>query len=267
MSPIKLLSSRSLSIQTSAQCLLIIAGFSSWSIANHYPPWVGFHNELAGFVWALVIALYLIIRKPAAYSVRRIHWSGADTIMMMVLSIITLQLSLGLLAYADAGLLGVYYLLVGYVINLACRASLFEDSQFKTLLNTVICTTFSAGIFAGYIVLYQLFGLNYLTIFAMDHSSTSQLYGNIGQPNHTATLVLIALVCALAFYERNVIGKACLGVVCTFFLLTIVLVESRTGLLSLFVLMAWWAVSKKRIGLRLSLSAMVCGALIYGALL
>lgn len=267
MSPIKLLSSRSLSIQTSAQCLLIIAGFSSWSIANHYPPWVGFHNELAGFVWALAIALYLIIRKPAAHSVRRIHWSGADTIMVMALSIIALQLSLGLLAYADAGLLGVYYLLVGYVINLACRASLFEDSQFKTLLNTVIWTTFSAGIFAGYIVLYQLFGLNYLTIFAMDHSSTSQLYGNIGQPNHTATLVLIALVCALACYERNVIGKACLGVVCTFFLLTIVLVESRTGLLSLFVLMAWWAVSKKRIGLRLSLSAIVCGALIYGALL
>jgi Virulence factor membrane-bound polymerase, C-terminal/O-Antigen ligase len=267
MSPIRLPGSRSVSIQTFVKFLLICAGFSSWSIANHYPPWVGFHNELAGFAWALLIALYFVVTQPEIHWVRRIQWSAADTIIVVALSAVALQQSLGLIAYADSALLGVYYLLVGYVINLACRASLFDDSQLETLLNTVIWTTFSAGLFAGYIVLYQLFGLNYLTIFAMDHPTTSQLYGNIGQPNHTATLIVISIVCALACYERNIIGKACLAVACSFFLLTIVLVESRTGLLSLLVLAGWWAISKKRIELRLSFVAIVCGVLIYGALL
>lgn len=183
--------------------------------------------------------------------------------MVLVLSTITLQLTLGLIVYADTALLGVYYLLVGYAINLACRTSTLEKDQLESLFNVIVWTTFAAGIFAGFIVLYQLFSLDYLTIFAMDHSSASQLYGNIGQPNHTATLVIVSIVCALACYERKVIGKACLGVACSFFLLTIVLVESRTGMLSLLALIGWWSISKKRVGLRLTLPAIVCGALIY----
>lgn len=267
MSPIKLTGSRSISISSSLQCFLIITGLSSWSISNHYPPWVGFYNESAAFVWALLLALYLVVGSPSESSAKHIRWSTTDTVIVLVLSAITLQLSLGLIVYPDTALLGFYYFSVGYIINLACRASLFENDRLEALLNTVIWTTFAAGIFAGYIVLYQLFSLDYLTIFAMDHSSASQLYGNLGQPNHTATLIVISIACAFACYERKIIGKACLGVVCTFFLLTIVLVESRTGLLSLIVLMAWWALSKKRIGLRLSLYAVVCGVLIYGVLL
>ena len=263
MSQIKLIGSRSISINSSLLCLLIVTGFCSWSISNHYPPWVGFHNEAAAFLWALLVSFYLVVKSPSKYLTLRINWSATDTIMVLVLSTITLQLTLGLIVYADTALLGVYYLLVGYAINLACRTSTLEKDQLERLFNVIVWTTFAAGIFAGFIVLYQLFSLDYLTIFAMDHSSVSQLYGNIGQPNHTATLVIVSIVCAIACYEGKVIGKACLAIACSFFLLTIVLVESRTGMLSLLALIGWWSISKKRVGLRLTLPAIVCGALIY----
>jgi Virulence factor membrane-bound polymerase, C-terminal/O-Antigen ligase len=244
---------------------MAIAGFISWSIANHYPPWIGFHNDVAAFVWALLVALYLLLGSPLRPT-HKLAWSSLDAVVLLLLATMAMQQAIGRLAYPAITVVGSLYILTAYVINLAFRASSFKKEDFEGLLMVVTWGLIVAGLFAGFIVLYQFFSLSYLTIFAIDHPQCTRPFGNLGQANHAATLFVIALACTLVCYERRIIHALGLGALGAFFLLGLVLTESRASYVALIALILWWAFGKNKVGLRLSFAAIASAVVIFGVL-
>jgi hypothetical protein len=244
---------------------MAIAGFISWSITNHYPPWIGFHNEVAAFIWAFALVLYLLLCS-ALQTTQKLKWSSLDSVVLLLLTAMTMQQAVGMLAYAAITIVGGLYILTAYAINLAFRTSTFKPEDFQSLVVAVAWGMIVAGLFTGYIVLYQLFSLSYLAIFATDYPQCTRPFGNLGQPNHAAALMLVALASSLVCYERRIIHALGLSALGAFFLLGLVLTESRASYLALIALILWWGYGKRKVGLRLPFSAIAAGVTLFAVL-
>jgi hypothetical protein len=262
---VKLQTQNTFSIKPWLLGCMAISGFISWSIANHYPPWLGFHNDVAAFIWALLMALYLLLGGPLQ-GAKKLEWSSLDTVVLLLLATMALQQAIGMLAYPAVTVVGGLYVLTAYAINLAFRASTFKQDDFEELSVVIAWGLIVAGLFTGYIVLYQFFSLSYLTIFANDHPQCARPFGNLGQANHAASLFVISLASTLVCYERRIIHALGLCALGAFFLLGLVLTESRASYLALIALILWWALGKNKVGLRLSFRAIVSGIVIFGVL-
>jgi len=69
--------------------------------------------------------------------------------------------------------------------------------------------------------------------------------GNLGQPNHLATLQVMALASLVFLYESRKLGGIASGSILIFLGIGLAATESRTGLLMVFVLLLWWLAKRR----------------------
>ncbi len=75
---------------------------------------------------------------------------------------------------------------------------------------------------------------------------------NLGQPNHLASLLVMGLASLLFLLESRRLGATASGLLALTLLTGLAATESRTGVLSFFLLTAWWFAKRKTIEVRLS---------------
>ncbi len=72
--------------------------------------------------------------------------------------------------------------------------------------------------------------------------------GNMAQPNHLATLLVMAVASLVFLYQSKKLGAVASGLLLFLLCTGIAITESRTGALSLLALLAWWLLKRRNIG-------------------
>ncbi|WP_394755677.1 PglL family O-oligosaccharyltransferase [Rhodoferax sp.] len=87
--------------------------------------------------------------------------------------------------------------------------------------------------------------------------------GNLGQPNQLATLLLMGLASLMFLYESKKLGAPASALLALTLLTGVAATESRTGVLSLTLLVLWWFAKRRSLDFRLSPWVVVCGGVAF----
>lgn len=224
--------------------LLSAAVFLSlaWLLPNHYPPWLAFHGDA---LMAIVITATsaFVFRRPL-----RMHWHWASVIVGVGCLIPIAQYAFGQIAFVGQAWINVAYLL-GFLCSMLVGAHwerLFT-CQCADFLFSALCLAAIASVGFQLHQWLQLDSLEFFVLRALDRP-----YGNFGQPNQLASLLVLAtLGCGWGFWRKMLAARSALLLAC-FFLFGIALTHSRTSWLNMtviFLVMGWWGWRQSRIKL------------------
>jgi hypothetical protein len=208
-----------------------LALLCGWLIPNHYPPWTSFHNEAAGFAALVAFGLVALANR------RSIRFDRGPLIFFALTAVVALQWVGGQIMYGGDAIVSSLYL-----IGLALAWWIGANSASPERTAQQSLTLFASLVVAGAALSVFVATLQWLRlesswgIFAADRGPTMRPFGNLGQPNHLATLTLMGVAMSCALYMQRLIRRWQLIVLVTWFSWGLILTESRTGLLSAFLL-------------------------------
>lgn len=204
----------------------------AWLVSDHYPPWHSFHSEMLAWVGlaALVAGALLGIKNKLAVPKLSLWIAGASLLPWV-------QYAAGISLFAgDAWLSSIYLtgllmaVIVGY--GSGCAQSLDTSHRIDGLMHCLwLAAFFSAAIGLAQWLSFEEF----LGVFVVHADSGARAMGNIGQPNQLATLLIMGMAAYLLVYERRIIGEFAFLLGICFLTLVLILAQSRTGMLSVFV--------------------------------
>ncbi|AOF84627.1 hypothetical protein BSY239_4188 [Hydrogenophaga sp. RAC07] len=230
-------------------------------LPNHYSPWLSFHQEALAAVALVPLGIW------AACKVQRVPWL---TWLFLVLAVTPfLQWAFGLIPYGgDAWVHALYLMaavwamLAGYAISQRANTTAEHDELLKPLWLALI----AAAIVSVGMAAHQWLDLGLSGIFIADLPPGGRPFANLAQPNHLASLLLLAIVGVWYGWEKKWLSTptACLALV--YLLIGTVLTGSRSVWLAIawFVPVVAWA--KARCGLRLKLTFLGTFVLFFFAL-
>ena len=218
-----------LPLATRFAALLAAAFFlAAWLLPNHYPPWVGFHNEAGMFAALLLLGL------PAAFSppVLRtpLPLAGFFSVLLLTLA---LQCWAGLIPYAGDALVSGLYLgacfgawMLGARARLQPRPGPFQAEDWMAAL------FLAAALVSTWMVALQWLRPDDELMWLVAQRGSNRLYANLGQPNNLASLLVMATLGAYFLRQRGFLQRWQLALVVVFLSFATVACESRAGLLS-----------------------------------
>jgi hypothetical protein len=224
-----------------------IALVASWLAPNHYPPWTSFHGEAAAFA---ALSCFMAARLLAPHNVQ----AGRQHIaVLLIVLLVLLQWHFGQIAYFGDALLSCLYV-AGFglawwlglnSIGLDRERSVFHWLAVMVLVGAAVSVLVAA---LQWLRMEQTLG-----IFAAERGPDMRPFGNLAQPNHLATLSLMATVFAWALYATGTLKRWHLVSIALWFGLGVTMTESRSALLAglllgLFVLAKWDEVPMSRRG-------------------
>ncbi len=209
----------------------LFAFLLAWLVPNHYPPWYTFHSE------SLVFSALIAFSFAMLLCTRSVQLDGMVWIVLALLMIIWLQWGAGLIAYSgDAAVSSLYlfgFALAWYLgFNLAAVPALGE--KIENLVAGVIVVAATLSVYAA---LAQW--LDQETKFAglvLVASPGMRPYGNLAQPNHLASLLLIATVMVLWLHRQGRLKVWHAWALVALFSWGLTMAESRAAWLSAFLL-------------------------------
>lgn len=203
----------------------------SFLVSEHFPPWTAYHTEVPAFA-SVVLALVLCWRAAS----RRVPLAGvALPVGLLVLSAL-LQLALGQLSYA-----GDAWVVVAYLLAFLAAAWWGQQWAEKTRPQQLVFALAVFLLLAGMLVEFQMLA-QWLQVEArfggwvIDKPPHGRPYGNLGQPNQAATLLVMASVALILLQELGKVRRCVAWPALLFLAWGIVLTQSRTALLSSFLL-------------------------------
>jgi hypothetical protein len=216
--------------------VLLLAGLgslalvASWLAPNHYPPWTSFHGESAAF------AALCFFCAARAFSPEPAMLGRVPLLALLLIALVWAQWAAGQIAYfGDA---------VGsslYIMGFALAWWLGENSarpgeQVDPFLLLAALVVAGAAL-SVFIALLQWLRLeSMLGVLAAERGPNMRAYGNLGQPNHLSTLVLMATVFALVLHVRGVLERWQLIALVVWFSIGLTFAESRSALLGALAL-------------------------------
>ena len=239
----------------------------SWLQPLHTAPWMSWHSEVLSF-----LALALL----AARGLWRVWWgTGARAtlpfpllawVMLGLLCLVLAQTLTGKIVFAgDALVLGLYFLLSAGALALGAASvsagsgprELSDRPDALILLASILVLGALLSSVAALVQLADVWG-------AADWINRTGLLrrpgGNLGQPNQLATLLLMGLASVAYLWEKGKLGRSSALLMFAVLLVGLTVSESRAGQLSLLALVGWWFFSRRRVGFRLSVGAVLAGA-------
>lgn len=203
-------------------------------LPNHYSPWLSFHQE-----WLSVIAIYPLV----AWAMWRQYTDTSPKIPWLVLaslfgfSISLLQLLFGKINFlSDAVLTSLYWLLLGgaTLVGYYVAAEESKNDRNKGMLAFWLAWVF-AGLASFAIANHQWLDLSFLGLFIVDLPANGRPFANLAQPNHLATLFLLSIVGSLFLYESRSISTATVAILLVIFCQGLVMTQSRSVIVGLFL--------------------------------
>lgn len=232
----------------------------SWLAPLHFPPWVSWHGEMLSFFAVLLLAWHGLLRAVKKDRSAPISFP-ATALPFIALGVIAgIQGVAGAVTFwGDVFVFGFYMALcvmclaLGFASGRQALAPGSNACEGGHLTLTLLAVTLTVGAFASAVVAFaQVFELWEHAAWINRMPQLRRPGGNVGQPNHLATLLLMGIVSLLFLYELRKL-KA-LPSVLIFLVLGTALAasESRTGVLSFLLLSGWWFAKNKRVRFRLS---------------
>lgn len=201
-----------------------------WILSDHFPPWTSFHAEVPAFaatVLALIGIIFIIKQKRTGLMLPvALIWP------LLLLFTVAYQWVGGQIVYGGDALIASIYMVV-FAIAWVWGYQWADLESPGELLATVCAVFLFAGLVTAWQVLAQwLLVEGYFYGWVLDATKESKPTGNLGQPNQTATLLLMASVAAAILSRMGRYSFKVLWAVLPVFGWAIVLTQSRTAIVS-----------------------------------
>lgn len=198
--------------------------------AHHLTPIPSFLAEWWAAVFGLA-ACTLAFLRPAAW--RRFPLPRILLLPLLLIAGLMLQFFLGMLAFAEQGLLVAAYLLWASLMVCLGR-DLARRRGFQWLADGLSVALLAGALVQMVAMAFQAEHVGYATGFVFPRQAI--LYGNVGQPNQLNDYLWLGIASALYLHHRGRIGAGWLGLLLATLLLASALSGSRSILLYAFSL-------------------------------
>lgn len=231
-------------------------GFAVLSMAfllpGHYPPWTSFeHQALAAFAGLLVAGSAILSRGGYSPPVPAVAW-----LFLAAAGVPLLQKLTGQIIYVSDAVMSASFL-AGLALAIAAGARLVSSRR-EAFLDACGHALIVAGIVSVGLAAMQWLGLQW-NVLVIDLRPGFRPYANLGQPNHLATLLALAIMATIHQFEHRKYSAVTAVVAIAWFGFGLVMCQSRTAWLFVLMLAGWWWWGRRRCGLRTPPVAVVCG--------
>lgn len=231
----------------------------SWLQPLHILPWVSWHSEVPVFLGVLLLAFgsTLVRGRPACAQDGMLALPFSLLFWPALAVLVTLQWLAGKIVYGgDALVLTLYFALAAFAWGLghaAARARLPNAPNGLVSVLEPLAWTLLAGAMASVMIaLVQVFDVWPNAGWISRMVELRRPGGNLAQPNQLATLLLMGLASLVFLQQNQRLGY--LSTATLFILLAtgLAATESRTGVLSMTMLLIWALVGRRRTRLLIS---------------
>ena len=221
---------------------------AAWFITDHFKPWANFHAEALA-LWSLALLAWAHLAEPAPWARQAPRWAAG----LLVLALVPwLQWGLGIGAYAGDAWMGSLFLCVlAVAVSLGYSWGL-APPQMDKLRTAFFMVLVLVGLLMATIAVLQWLSLDgFLTIWAVQIEPGMRSAGNLGQPNQTATLLLMGMAALAWAYERGLTGGLGLALGAGWMAVAVATTQSRAGVLGAVVAAGFLLAHSHLRGLRL----------------
>jgi O-antigen ligase len=218
---------------------------AGWLVPIHEPPWLAFHADLlAASGLALLVVLTL-------------RWSDAPIDMPLSAAAATLlalvpplQAAGGLILFGgDAWMASLY--LLGFAVAATCGHWVAGRQMGADLGLALAVSLLVVGTLSSVMALWQWLQWAPPMPWWRPAMPGHRPGANLGQSNMLATLLVLALLSALALHQASRARPVVVGAVVAILVPGIAVTQSRTGLLALIVAVVWLWAKRRSVGQRL----------------
>lgn len=217
----------------------------SWLSSDHYQPWMTFQSEGFAFLGLLVISISVF----HDFKFSSIEISIPILVILFAIFLPWIQYATGIVIFAGDALISSFYLsclLISVFVGCDFSRSTGESATYSSI--GLMHVLWLAAMVSAAIGLVQWLNLQEpLSMLVVQTDLGDRAMGNLGQPNQLATLLLMGMVAFAYIYEQQIIGRLTFFTGISFMTGVLILTQSRTGMLSLFVL-TFFLMWKKRAG-------------------
>ena len=198
-------------------------------LPNHSPPWPSFFHEVWMAIALLPLGGWLLIR-----STDPVRWPLAALMVATVAAVPILQWAVGQIRFSGDAMLAASYLLgLSLCIVIGAR---WRDIAPGEAAQCVFTTLLFAGILSTHLALLQWLRIDSLGVLLSDLPIGWRPNANIGQANHLATLLFLALVSLWGLYLRGNVRGSVAWFAAAYLLFGMAMTQSRTGWLEVALL-------------------------------
>ncbi|MGB7479364.1 MAG: Wzy polymerase domain-containing protein [Burkholderiaceae bacterium] len=227
--------------------------FLSWLMPNHALPWTSWHSEAVAFLAALSLSWAGLAALRAADR-RYMVLPRIVLPFVALLLVAVLQWMGGLVLFkGDLWAFGLYVglcvacLTLGFGATSGSAAPRSPDAATAPLASLAAIVLASAAV-SIVVALAQVFSLWENSEWIWRVPQLRRPGSNLGQPNHLATLIVMAIASVVFLYQAQRLSATATALLLFFLCTGLAITESRTGALSLLVLLGWWLLKRRRIG-------------------
>ena len=203
--------------------------FLALLIPYHKTPWPTFSSEILTFLSASFLLL--------SFYAQKIEIPRPQQIAIPLLSIPLLQLATGQILYTSNAILCFAYLLMFWLMVVAGFNLSKDSKQREKVFSLFSLVILIVGLISSVIAICQWLNLNGYFSPWMYTFKGNRPYANLAQPNNLATLLTVALLACLYFYEKKWLKNIYLVPYALILMFSIALTQSRTSwVVCLFIL-------------------------------
>lgn len=226
----------------------------SFLVSSHFLPWVSWHSEVAAF-----FAVFLLgwcgwagmLRTPDQ---RRVTLPFMVVLFTAVALLALLQRVFGLSPFwGDVWVLWFYIALciVCLALGYAAASASTQNRPLGDVVTpfTSLAFVLVAGALGSIVIEFaQVFSLWGGSDWIVRMPGVRRPGGNLAQPNHLATLLVMAVASVIFLRQSKKLSALASGLLLFTLCVGLAATESRAGALSLLVLLGWWQLKRKAIG-------------------
>lgn len=230
--------------------------FLSWLVPLHILPWVGWHQEVLSFALVLLLGWHALVltRGHKSLLVPKSTLILAAGMVVIFIQWLTNQITFG----GDVLVLAFYLSLMAICISAGFGVARYKQDS-ASVLHVFALVILTGALTSVVIALVQAFDVWESASLINRTMSARRPGGNLGQPNHLATLLLMGIASLAYLYEEKKCGVALATFCFTLLIWGIAMTESRTGLVSFFLMAAWWFARRRSVGFTTSLFVVLTG--------
>lgn len=218
-----------------------------WLGTSHFLPWISWHAEVPFFLGAFLVAWVAILARGRSVAGGDIVFPAPAWPLAILLTAAAWQgLSGQIVFWGDAFVFCLYVLLcmvclaLGYAAVSGSSANASRREGHPPLLSLSLIVLF-AGVVSVVVALAQVLQVWESSPWILRQHHLRRPGANLGQPNHLATLLVMAIASLAYLHSLKRVGGLLTATLVLLLCGGVALTESRTGALSVFALLFWWA--------------------------
>ena len=242
---------------------------AAWLQPLHVLPWVSWHSEVLAFLGILLVAASELLRKPQHnVQVKTALLPASSVILFALIGILILQYSIGLIGFLGDFVVTFFYLTVGisamgagFAVTSRQGSDLPQQARTLSHVHVFALAVLGAAACSAVVALVQAFDVWDGAEWVNRMAGYRRPGANMGQPNHLATLLVMGLASLALLFESGKLRALAAFTLLGVLVLGVAITESRSGVLSILVLLLWWVASRRVAGLKASTSAIAAGCI------